>query len=184
MKTKEALTITGYRSYEIGVFQEKDPKVPVLKKVIRDALIPLIEDGLKWILIGGNLGIELWAGQVVLELKQDYPEVQLAVIFPFEGWGENWKEPNQLLLSKVKAGADYVNSTSHQPYQNPSQLKNHTMFLLQKTKGCLIVYDEEFKGKPEYFLKDARKFQEKESYQVHQITMDDLENAIYFSESI
>lgn len=184
MKKKQALTITGYRNYEIGVFQDKDPKIKVLKKVIRDVLIPLIEDGLEWVLIGGNLGIELWAGQVVLELKQDYPEIQLAVILPFEGWGENWKEPNQLVLSEVKAAADYVNATSHRPYQNPSQLKNHTTFLLEKTSGCLIVYDEEFKGKTDFFLKDARKFQEKKAYQINQITMDDLENAIYFSDSI
>ncbi|MHC5267763.1 SLOG family protein [Enterococcus sp. LJL98] len=184
MKTREALIITGYRSYEVGVFQEKDPKIKVLKKVIREALIPLIEEGLKWILIGGNLGIELWAGEVVLALQSDYPQIKLALIFPFEGWGNNWKEPNQRLLEKVRTGADYVNATSHQPYQNPAQLKNHTQFFLEKTSGCLLVYDEEFKGKTDYFLKDARKFQESKPYQIHQITMDDLENAIYFSDSI
>lgn len=184
MKTKEALIITGYRNYEIGVFQEKDPKIRVLKKVIRETLIPLIEDGITWIVIGGNLGVELWAGEVVIDLKEEYPEIQLAILFPFEGWGENWKEANQTVLGKVKAGADYVNATSHQPYQNPSQLKNHTAFLLQKTAACLLIYDEEFKGKTEYFLKDARKFQERHAYHILQITMDDLENAIYFSDSI
>ncbi|MFZ2671464.1 MAG: SLOG family protein, partial [Enterococcus aquimarinus] len=50
--------------------------------------------------------------------------------------------------------------------------------------ACLLIYDEEFKGKTEYFLKDARKFQERHAYQILQITMDDLENAIYFSDSI
>ena len=77
MKTKEALIITGYRNYEIGVFQEKDPKIRVLKKVIRETLIPLIEDGITWIVIGGNLGVELWAGEVVIDLKEEYPEIQL-----------------------------------------------------------------------------------------------------------
>ncbi|MFC4709734.1 DUF1273 domain-containing protein [Enterococcus eurekensis] len=184
MKTREALIITGYRNYEIGVFQDKDMKIKIIKKVIREALITLIEDGLKWVIVSGNLGVELWAAEVVIELKKVYPEIKLALIFPFEGWGGNWNEKNQQLLNTVKLQADYVNSTSHQPYQNPSQLKNHTRFLLEKTKGCLLVYDEDYPGKTSYFLKDARHFQEQQAYLIQQITMDDLENAIYFGDSI
>ena len=90
MKTKEALIITGYRNYEIGVFQEKDPKIKVLKKVIRETLIPLIEDGITWIVIGGNLGVELCAGVFVFVLKEEYPQMQVAPLFPFDGWGEYW----------------------------------------------------------------------------------------------
>ncbi|GGI64847.1 MULTISPECIES: DUF1273 domain-containing protein [Enterococcus] len=184
MKTSESLVITGYRNYEIGVFQDKDLKIEIIKKVIREALTPLIEDGLQWVIIAGNLGVELWAAEEVIELKKEYPELKLALIFAFEGWGENWNEKNQLLLNNIKLQADYVNSTSHKPYQNPAQLRNHTRFLLEKTQGCLLVYDEEYPGKTDYFLKDARHFKLQQTYAIHQITMDDLENAIYFDDFI
>ena len=52
--------------------------------------------------------------------------------------------------------ADYVEAVSHQPYQSPSQLKNHTRFILEHTVGCLLIYDEEFPGKTKYFLKMHR----------------------------
>ncbi len=47
--------------------------------------------------------------------------------------------------------ADYVEAVSHQPYQSPSQLKNHTRFILEHTVGCLLIYDEEFPGKRSIF---------------------------------
>ena len=47
--------------------------------------------------------------------------------------------------------ADYVEAVSHQPYQSPSQLKNHTRFILEHTVGCLLIYDEEFLEKRSIF---------------------------------
>lgn len=168
--------LTGYRSFELGVFQENDPKIKVIKEVLKNRLIEYVETGLEWVLFGGNLGAELWASQVVQELQKDYAELHYSVIFPFEEFGSNWNETNQQSLSIMKNSADYVNATSHAPYQNPSQLKNHTQFMLTHTEGCLLLYDQEFEGKTQYFFRDALKFQESNEYAIDFITMDDLQN--------
>ena len=55
------------------------------------------------------------------------------------------------MLQRVQMRADYVNATSHQPYKEPSQLRNHTQFLLEHTDGALLLYDEEFPGKTSFF---------------------------------
>ena len=39
------LWITGYRSYELGVFQEKDEKIAVIKYVLRNALADQLDEG-------------------------------------------------------------------------------------------------------------------------------------------
>lgn len=41
--------------------------------MIKKKLIDLIEDGLEWVLISGQLGVELWAAEVVIDLKNQYP---------------------------------------------------------------------------------------------------------------
>ncbi|MBX8936711.1 DUF1273 domain-containing protein [Enterococcus gilvus] len=183
-ETIQRLYVTGYQSYELGIFNEKDPRVQVIKNVLKRELTALIENGLEWVMISGSLGTEIWAGQIINELKQDYPEIKLAIIFPFEGFGSNWKEHNQLLLSELVQTADYVDSVSHQPYQNPGQFKNHVSFLLQHTDAALVVYDTEYPGKSKFFLADVEKFQEKNSYELLTITMDDLENSSDFGDSV
>lgn len=183
-ETIERLYVTGYQSYELGIFNEKDPKVQVIKNVLKRELIALIENGLEWVMISGSLGTEIWTGQIVNELKKDYPQIKLAIIFPFEGFGSNWKEHNQLFLNELVQTSDFVDSVSHHPYQNPIQFKNHVNFLLQHTDAALIVYDTEYPGKTKFFLKDVEKFQERNSYDLLTITMDDLENSSYFGDSV
>ena len=183
-ETIQRIYVTGYQSYELGIFSEQDPRVQVIKNVLKKELTALIENGLEWVMISGSLGTEIWTGQVVKELKQEYPEIKLAVIFPFEEFGNNWKEHNQLLLSELIQTADYVDSVSHQPYQNPQQFKNHVNFLLQHTEAALLVYDTEYPGKSKFFLADVEKFQEQNPYDLLTITMDDLENSSDFGDSV
>jgi Uncharacterized protein conserved in bacteria len=184
MKTIQTMIISGYRSFELGIFQEKDPKIKVIKKVIKMSIQQQLEEGLEWILIGGNLGVELWAGEVCLELQKEYPELKLGVLFPFENFGDQWNEKNKQLLTDIKIRANYVNATSHAPYQNPSQLKNHTRFLLEHSGGAILIYDEEYPGKTDYLLKDIRRFSEQTPYFIQQITMDDLQNIAFDGDSV
>ncbi|KAF1296037.1 hypothetical protein BAU15_12185 [Enterococcus sp. JM4C] len=178
MNKLKTLYLTGYRSFEVGVFKDKDPKIQVIKKVLKEALRYYAENGLEWVLTSGNLGVELWGAEVVSELKSDFPDLNLGIIFPFSEFGSQWNETNQAKLQMVKQLADYVNSTSHQPYKAPDQLRNHTSFLLEHSNGTLMVYDKEFPGKPKFFVEAAEKFSENSPYLIHLITMDDLQNSI------
>lgn len=178
MENVKTLYVTGYKSFEIGVFQDNDPKITVIKKVLKREISDYLNAGLEWVLVSGNLGTEIWSAEVVAELKNDYPDLKLGIIYPFKEFGSNWNEKNQANLTKIEGLADYVNSVSHQPYQSPAQLKMHTKFLLEHSGASLLVYDKEYSGKTEYFLKDAELFSEKFPYEIRLITMDDLQNSM------
>ncbi|MBP1048240.1 DUF1273 domain-containing protein [Enterococcus sp. BWM-S5] len=175
MEVVKTVFVTGYRSFELNIFQDNDPKAAVIKKVLKSELVNFIEEGVEWFLISGNLGVELWAGEVVLELKQEY-DVKLGILYPFQGFGENWNEKNKLLLEKVEGQADYVDFVSRRPYQSPAQLKGHTTFILNHSQAALMIYDKEYPGKSMYFLKDAESFAETHFYENRLISMDDLQN--------
>ena len=176
MDSVKVIYFSGYRSFELGVFKENDPKVAVIKKVLKREIQQLAEEGLEWIIVSGNLGVELWATEIVAELKLDYPELHLGIIYPFMAFGSNWNENNQEKKRLAEQLSDYVEAVSHQPYQSPNQLRNHPRFLLEHTDGCLLIYDEEFPGKTQYFLRDAEKYQEEHPYEIRLISMDDLQN--------
>lgn len=169
--------LTGYRSFELAIFQETDPKITIIKNMLKKELTNLLENGLEWLLLSGNLGVEQWAFEVAKELKEIYPDFKVGLFLPFEGFGEQWNEKNKNSLNTMINQCDYVNTVSHKPYESPQQLKNHTHFLLQQTMGALLIYDDEFPGKTSYFLQDAKKYSETEQYLIMQVTMDDLQHS-------
>lgn len=179
MQIIRTMVVTGYRSFELGVFKENEAKVKVIKKVIKDALKQYLDGGLEWILLAGNLGVEIWTAQIVSELKKEYPQLKMAFIYPYLSFGQQWKEKNQLLLQNAAKSADYVDAVSHHDYRDPGQLKSHTQFLLRHSDGALVLYDEEFSGKTQYFMQDAKLYASQHDYFIHQITMDDLQNAVF-----
>lgn len=172
------LYISGYRTYELGVFNEKDPKIPYIKKAMKNEIIQFIESGVEWILTSGQLGVEQWAVEVVEELKADYPEIKQAIIFPFEEFGSNWKEDKKMKLFELEQLADFIECTSHQSYKDPSQLKNHQQFMLDHTDAALLVYDREHEGKTKFVYQEIEKKQEKETYECRIIDFDQLQQVI------
>jgi uncharacterized phage-like protein YoqJ len=100
MKT---LLIVGYNAFDLGIFDEKDMKLTVIKTAIRKNLEAFAADGLEWLIFGGNLGFEYWVLEVANEMKKDY-NLKFATIFPFKTHGQNWNEANQTKLALFKQG--------------------------------------------------------------------------------
>lgn len=170
------LYVTGYRSFELGIFQEDDEKIKRIKQVLRNRLINYLEDGLNWVLVSGNLGVEQWAVEVASELKNDYPDLQIGLIYPYANFGSQWKEKNQEKKQLIESMVDYANQTSSKEYFAPNQLKAHTHFMLEHTQGSLLVYDDEFPGKTKYFYDDAKEYAHGRDYLIETVSFDDLQN--------
>ncbi|MGM9923395.1 MAG: DUF1273 domain-containing protein [Bacillus sp. (in: firmicutes)] len=172
------LFITGYKNFELGIFNNSAKEADLIKKVIGKRLIPFIEEGLEWVVITGQLGVELWAGEAVLHLQERYPELQLAVITPFLNQDSKWNDKNKEYYQYIVSQADFVDSISKEPYVSPMQFKNRDRFLLEKTDGMLVVYDEEQEGSVKYFLREAERYQQKNEYQIIQMDFYELQQYI------
>ncbi len=61
---------------------------------------------------------------------------QLATIFCFENYGQNWNESNQEKLAAFKQ-VDFVKA-AYKEYQNPGQFRDYNQFLLENTDGAYI----------------------------------------------
>lgn len=173
------LVITGYKPQELGIFDNNHLGIQYIKKAIKKKLINLLENtDLEWVIISGQLGVELWAGEVVLELKEEYEQLKLAVMAPFFEQEANWKDSNKELYYLIWESADFHGYITKYPYQNPSQLKLRTKFLLSKSDALLILYDDEKEGSPKYILNDAKKKRENEDYEIFTITSYDLQEIV------
>ncbi|SFJ51734.1 Uncharacterized SPBc2 prophage-derived protein YoqJ [Paenibacillus sp. UNC496MF] len=170
--------VTGYKASELGIFSDKHPGVGVIKKALKQRLRALAEEGLEWVIVSGQWGVELWAAEVALELRAEYESLRLAVITPFLEQDENWSEPKKAAYASILGQADYVNSVSKQKYAGPWQFKARDRFLLDNTEGLLLIYDEEQEGSPRFLLELARKHAEvTPDYGIIVLNGEDLQNA-------
>ncbi|MGO4886843.1 DUF1273 domain-containing protein [Anaerobacillus sp. MEB173] len=169
------LLVTGYKAHELGVFNKKHPGIHFIKQALENQLISLLEDGLEWIIISGQLGVEIWAAEVAIELRLEYPQLQLAVITPFIDQEKNWNEEKQEDYHYILAEADFVDSITKIPYEGPWQFREKNKFLLRNSDGLLIVYDSEKEGSPKYIYEAALKEVEFENYTLLTINSYDLQ---------
>lgn len=174
----KVLAISGYKAFELGIFQKDHPSVTYIKKAITKELSSMVEDGLEWVLISGQLGIELWAAEVIFEMQMAYPELKLAVITPFLNQEEKWNEQNQEWYESILAGADFIDSVSRKPYEKPWQFRLKNQFFIEKSDALLLVYDQEKEGSPKYLYEMAKKYQTSHSYPIHLITFYDLQSIV------
>lgn len=173
------LWLTGYRSYELNVFKDDDPKVQVIKKVLTERLRGELETDADeyWLITGPQMGTERWGLECGLELQRDYPQLKLALMEPYTDFAQRWNEANQEKLAVIKSKVDFTAPVTDHPYQSPQQLRTYQQFMLTHTDRMLMLYDPEYEGKPKYDYRRAQQFGEAHDYPLSLIDFDELQEA-------
>lgn len=99
---------TGHRPHKLGGYGEDNPTQSYVKEQLRTAIISLLHRGYDTFISGMAQGTDLWAAQVVLELKTLDPNIKLVAAMPFEGFASAWSLGAQELLNTVLSKADDV----------------------------------------------------------------------------
>ncbi|MFF2752763.1 DUF1273 domain-containing protein [Psychrobacillus sp. NPDC058041] len=169
------LVVTGYKAHELGIFNDSHPGIPIIKKAIKNQLIALINEGLEWLILSGQQGVESWTAELVLEMKEEFPHLKYAIITPFLEQEKNWNELKQEKYQALLFQADFQTSLTKKTYEAPWQFVEKNKFFLRNSDGILIVYDEENEGSPKYIKILAEKYAEKENYSIFLIDAYDLQ---------
>ena len=97
-----ACAIIGHRPTRFRFkYDENNNGCKRIKKRIRDQLIQLYEQGFRQFWVGGALGVDMWAGEILLRLKEqpEYSEIQLKIALPFEGHDTDWEDRSRSRMS-------------------------------------------------------------------------------------
>lgn len=173
----QRLWVSGYRSYELNIFGTKDPKITIIKYALNNYFKALLDNNqLDWIITGANLGVEQWAAEAGIDLRDSYP-IHISIMTPYEEFANRWNESNQANYLKLKEDVDFFASTSNTAYQSPVQLRNYQNFMLQHTDRAVLIYDPDHPGKPKYDYNLIKKYQEHHNYQLDLIDFYDLQDA-------
>ncbi len=178
MNTLKTLLVTGYRMSELNIFDQKNKAISYIKKAIVNRIVPLIDEGLEWIITPGQFGVDLWACEAILELKKrQYPQLKLSILTAYANPEEKWKEDKQNYYRRIVQAVDYYGAVSNQPYSGPWQLRARDELLFRKSDGILLFYDEELgEGSPKYYRERALKKQAESGYRYLAISADEVQS--------
>ena len=174
------LWTTGYRAYELGVFDEKNPKVAVIKDVLQKQLRYQLDSTSEdfWLITGPQMGVERWSIESALTIKVDYPQLKIALMEPYADFAARWNENNQARLAAIKAQVDFAGRVSEKKYESPEQLRAYQNFMLHYTDGALLIYDPEREGKTVWDWRAINRYREQNAdYSMRMIDFDELQEA-------
>ncbi|MBU9714849.1 SLOG family protein [Evansella tamaricis] len=172
------LAISGYKPHELGIYNEKHVQLDHLKYAIKKKLQELVEEfGIQWILTSGQPGVELWAAEAAIGLKEMYP-IKVATLAPFYEQQERWSDPVKELYTYIWEQSDYNDYISKRKYEHSSQLRQKNQFIIDKSDAFLVLYDEHLEGSPSFYLNYAKKREAVSDFPIFYLTPDDIEDVI------
>ncbi|SDE61326.1 Uncharacterized SPBc2 prophage-derived protein YoqJ [Bhargavaea beijingensis] len=169
------LLVSGYKPHELGIFNDKHPGIAVIRRAITSRLRGLLEEeGLEWVIVSGQPGVETWAAEAAFELRQEYPDLKVAVITPFLEQEKNWNDSKKMAYESILEQADFTTVLMNRPYEGPWQFSERDKFLLRNSDGLMLVYDEENEGSPRWLRRLALSSAEHGPYEFFTISAEDL----------
>lgn len=86
---------TGHRPQNLPFrFNESDKRCIALKKQLRKLIVQLIEQhNVTHFISGMAIGVDMYAAEIVLDLKAKYPHITLESAIPCETQATKWSEP-------------------------------------------------------------------------------------------
>ena len=87
--------ITGHRPTRFKFkYNEKDKRCQRIKKCLQEQLIRLYNQGVRCFWVGGAMGADMWAAEILLRMKEQtmYQDVELCLALPFEGYDAGWDD--------------------------------------------------------------------------------------------
>ena len=89
-------------------YQEYMTSCKRLKKRLHDVFTELYRRGVRRFYVGGALGVDLWAGEILLEMRrqEEYQELEIVLVYPFPGHDERWDPKSRERLRHLKENCD------------------------------------------------------------------------------
>lgn len=126
-------------------YQEYMTSCKRLKKRLHDVFVKLYRRGVCRFYVGGALGVDLWAGEILLRLKEqpEYSDIELVVVLPFAGHDAEWDARSK---SRLKFLIDHSAETVTVGTAGESAAacyKRRSYYMVDHA-GCLLaVYDND-----------------------------------------
>mgnify|MGYP000784452169 FL=1 len=96
--------------------------------------------------VGGALGVDLWAGEILLEMRrqEEYQELEIVLVYPFPGHDERWDLKSRERLRHLKENCDQFVMGSK--IVGAQGYRERTAYMVEHADCLVTVCDDETAG--------------------------------------
>lgn len=136
--------ITGHRPsrFKFG-HKENTTGCIRLKKRLRNQFVCLYEQGVRCFWVGGAQGVDMWAGEILLRLKEqpEFGEIKLNIALPSVGHDSRWDERSKLRMTFLKNHCTELVVVGNG--LTPKDYRKRNQYMVDHADCLLAVYDND-----------------------------------------
>lgn len=112
-----------------------------IKKDLEAAILQAINDGFVTFITGMARGVDIWAAEIVLQLRKHNPNLHLITASPYEGFESRWTEDWKVRYNTVMEQADLIRYVCKGYSKACFQIRNEWM--VDRSARVIAVYNGE-----------------------------------------
>ena len=111
---------------------------------LRKEILKAIADGYRVFLSGMSRGVDIWAADIVIELRRYNKDLKLICVVPYTGVEESWSVDWQKHYKMVLKQADFIHVLSD--HFSPGIYQKRNQWLVNHSSRLIAVYNGERSG--------------------------------------
>ena len=141
MNKQKVCCFTGHRPQKLPFgFNEQDERCIKLKEALKEKIVLMIEEnGVTDFISGMAIGTDIFAAEIVLELKKQYPQLWLECALPCETQAAKWREADRDRYFDIISRCD--KETLLQTRYTPDCMQNRNKYMVDKSDYIIAVWD-------------------------------------------
>ena len=140
---KLSCAITGHRPTRFKFkYCEDNNGCVQLKKRLKKQIIRLYEMGVHHFWVGGALGVDMWAAEILILLKTqpEYSDISFTLALPFDGYDEKWDSHSKNRMQLIRHHAGIIVVSDKYGTAGYSE-RNH--YMVDHADCLLAIYDND-----------------------------------------
>ena len=140
-----ACAFTGHRPQRFRFkYDETHPDCVRIKKVLREQIEILINQGVNVFITGMALGTDTWCAEIVLDLKKAGHPLRLVAAIPCENQDAKWIDSSRRRYANILKKVDETIYVSRE-YTSDCMLKRNR-YMVDRAQYLVAVYDGGYSG--------------------------------------
>ncbi|MBQ3920434.1 MAG: DUF1273 family protein [Oscillospiraceae bacterium] len=135
---------TGHRPEKLPCGgDERSTAVKMLKSMLYTEVEMACAEGYDTFITGMQKGIDLWAGEIVMELMNRY-DLHMCAVLPYEGFGSGFKDKDKWLFGRILDNSERIVTIC--PGYEPGCMNRRNTYMVDNSSLVIAVLGDSRSG--------------------------------------
>lgn len=138
LNRKNRVCFTGHRPEKLNISERE------AKSLLCQGIQTAIDRGFSVFITGMAKGIDVWAGEMVIEFKNIYPHIKLVCALPYASFGNGRTKEEKEVYRRVLSKADFTHISY--PKYDPLSYQTRNMWMVDHSNLVIAFFTGESGG--------------------------------------